>query len=306
MRFTPVFLVLAFVFGACSTPQDEEDTSTGSKPKVLCTTSIMADWLTNISGDAFEVTALLDKGIDPHTYKPSKGDLDAIRAADVIIYHGVHLEGKIIDVLEKIDGKLIIDAAANVPDSIIISDPNFPASKDPHYWFDTELVQFIVGDIAQQLSAAYPSSASQVQSATVNYQQEILTTSDSVQKIIERIIPEQRLVITTHDALSYFARTFGMRVRTLQGASTVSEFGLREITELVDFICANEVPAIFLENIVSPQAMESVQRGCLDKGFDVELGPELLSDSLGPDADQDTYLEMLLFNATLLKTYLAS
>ena len=306
MRFTPVFLVLAFVFGACSTPQDEEDTSTGSKPKVLCTTSIMADWLTNISGDAFEVTALLDKGIDPHTYKPSKRDLDAIRAADVIIYHGVHLEGKIIDVLEKIDGKLIIDAAANVPDSIIISDPNFPASKDPHYWFDTELVQFIVGDIAQQLSTAYPSSASQVQSATVNYQQEILTTSDSVQKIIERIIPEQRLVITTHDALSYFARTFGMRVRTLQGASTVSEFGLREITELVDFICANEVPAIFLENIVSPQAMESVQRGCLDKGFDVELGPELLSDSLGPDADQDTYLEMLLFNATLLKTYLAS
>ena len=305
MRFTPVFLVLAFVFGACSTPQDEEDTSTGSKPKVLCTTSIMADWLTNISGDAFEVTALLDKGIDPHTYKPSKRDLDAIRAADVIIYHGVHLEGKIIDVLEKIDGKLIIDAAANVPDSIIISDPNFPASKDPHYWVDTELVQFIVGDIAQQLSAAYPSSASQVQSATVNYQQEILTTSDSVQKIIERIIPEQRLVITTHDALSYFARTFGMRVRTLQGASTVSEFGLREITELVDFICANEVPAIFLENIVSPQAMESVQRGCLDKGFDVELGPELLSDSLGPDADQDTYLEMLLFNATLLKTYLA-
>ena len=305
MRFTPVFLVLAFVFGACSTPQDEEDTSTGSKPKVLCTTSIMADWLTNISGDAFEVTALLDKGIDPHTYKPSKGDLDAIRAADVIIYHGVHLEGKIIDVLEKIDGKLIIDAAANVPDSIIISDPNFPASKDPHYWFDTELVQFIVGDIAQQLSTAYPSSASQVQSATVNYQQEILTTSDSVQKIIERIIPEQRLVITTHDALSYFARTFGMRVRTLQGASTVSEFGLREITELVDFICANEVPAIFLENIVSPQAMESVQRGCLDKGFDVELAPELLSDSLGPDADQDTYLEMLLFNATLLKTYLA-
>ena len=305
MRFTPVFLVLAFVCGACSTPQDEVDTSTSSKPKVLCTTSIMADWLTNISGDAFEVTALLDKGIDPHTYKPSKGDLDAIRAADVIIYHGVHLEGKIIDVLEKIDGKLIIDAAANVPDSIIISDPNFPASKDPHYWFDTELVQFIIGDIAQQLSAAYPSSASQVQSATVNYQQEILTTSDSVQKIIERIIPEQRLVITTHDALSYFARTFGMRVRTLQGASTVSEFGLREITELVDFICTNEVPAIFLENIVSPQAMESVQRGCLDKGFDVELGPELLSDSLGPDADQDTYLEMLLFNATLLKTYLA-
>ena len=305
MRFTPIFLLLAFVFGACSTPQNEAVSRTDSKPIVLCTTSIMADWLTHISGDAFEVKALLDKGIDPHTYKPSKRDLDAIRAADVILYHGVHLEGKIIDVLEQIEGKLIIDAAANVPDSIIISDPNFPASKDPHYWFDTELVEFIVGDIAQQLTVAYPESMTQIQSATLEYQQEILTTSDSVQKIIESIHPTQRLVITTHDALSYFARTFGMQVRTLQGASTVSEFGLREITELVDFICENKVPAIFLENIVSPQAMESVQLGCQDKGFNVVLGPELLSDSLGPEADQDTYLEMLLYNATLLKTYLA-
>ena len=304
MRFTPVFLVLAFVFGACSSPQNEAVSPNSAKPKVLCTSSIMADWLTHISGDAFEVKALLDKGIDPHTYKPSKRDLDAIRAADVIVYHGVHLEGKIIDVLEKIEDKLIIDAAAHVPDSIIISDPNFPASKDPHYWFDTKLVQFIVGDLAQQLISAYPESKNQVQSATLKYQQEILTTSDSVQKIIEGIPVEQRLVITTHDALSYFARTFGMQVRTLQGASTVSEFGLREITELVDFICENKVPAIFLENIVSPQAMESVQRGCQDKGFNVVLGPELLSDSLGPNSDQDTYLEMLLFNATLLKTYL--
>jgi manganese/zinc/iron transport system substrate-binding protein len=265
----------------------------------------MADWLTHITGDAFEVKALLDKGIDPHTYKPSKRDLDAIRAADIIVYHGVHLEGKIIDVLEKIEDKLIINAAAQVPDSMIISDPNFPASKDPHYWFDTELVQFIVGDVAQQLSTAYPGSRTQVQTATLNYQQEIAIVSDSVQEIIESIPAEQRLVITTHDALSYFARTFGMRVRTLQGASTVSEFGLREITELVDFICEHKVPAIFLENIISPQAMESVQRGCQDKGFNVVLGPELLSDSLGPDSDQDTYLEMLLFNATLLKTYLA-
>ena len=115
---------------------------------------------------------------------------------------------------------------------------------------------------------------------------------------------EQRTVVTTHDALSYFARTFGLKVKTLQGASTVSEFGLREITDLVDFICAENIPAIFLENIVSPQAMESVQRGCVEKGCSVELGPELLSDSLGNEEDQDTYLEMLLFNAKLLVKYL--
>ena len=304
MRFTPFLLALGLLVASCSSNGTPDESKAEKKPIILCTTSIMTDWVSNITGDSFEVISLLDKGIDPHTYKPSKSDLDAIRAADVIIYHGVHLEGKIIDVLEKIQGKLIIDAASHVSDSIIISDPNFPASKDPHYWFDTDLVKFIIGDIGQALSAAYPENASSILANVQQYQGAISETTDSVAAIINSIPAENRLVVTTHDALSYWARTFGMKVNTLQGASTVSEFGLKEVTDLVNFICENGVPAIFLENIVSPQAMHSVQRGCQAKGCDVVLGPELLSDSLGPEEDQDTYLEMLTFNANLLAQYL--
>jgi manganese/zinc/iron transport system substrate-binding protein len=304
MRFTPFLLALGLLVASCSSNGTPDESKAEKKPKILCTTSIMTDWVSNITGDSFEVISLLDKGIDPHTYKPSKSDLDAIRAADVIIYHGVHLEGKIIDVLEKVQGKLIIDAASHVSDSIIISDPNFPASKDPHYWFDTDLVKFIIGDIGQELSAAYPENASSILANVQQYQGAISETTDSVASIINSIPAENRLVVTTHDALSYWARTFGMKVNTLQGASTVSEFGLKEVTDLVNFICENGVPAIFLENIVSPQAMQSVQRGCQAKGCDVVLGPELLSDSLGPEEDQDTYLEMLTFNANLLAQYL--
>ena len=304
MRFTPFLLALGLVLASCSPSSTSEESNADKKPIILCTTSIMTDWVSNIAGDSFEVISLLDKGIDPHTYKPSKSDLDAIRAADVIIYHGVHLEGKIIDVLEKIQGKLIIDAAAHVPDSIIISDPNFPASKDPHYWFDTELVKFIIGDIGQELSSEYPDNSSDILANVQQYQEAIAETTDSVAAIINSIPAENRLVVTTHDALSYWARSFNMKVNTLQGASTVSEFGLKEVTDLVNFICEKGVPAIFLENIVSPQAMESVQRGCQAKGCDVVLGPELLSDSLGPEENQDTYLEMLTFNANLLAQYL--
>jgi len=303
MRFTPIFLAILIAVTSCTIPENSA-TSEPSKPIILCTTSIMEDWVSNIAGEGFEVKAMLGKGIDPHTYKPSKKDLDAIRAADVIIYHGVHLEGKIIDVLEKIQDKLIIDAAAHVPDSMIISDPNFPASKDPHYWFDTELVQFIIGDIGQELSSAYPESNSEILAGVQQYQGAIALTTDSVTAIINSISKDNRLVVTTHDALSYWARTFNMKVNALQGASTVSEFGLKEVTDLVNFICAEGVPAIFLENIVSPQAMESVQRGCEAKGCPVVLGPELLSDSLGPEEGQDTYLEMLVYNANLLATYL--
>jgi manganese/zinc/iron transport system substrate-binding protein len=303
MTKLPILSLAFLALASCS--NGKEEVTTTAKPKIVCTTSIMTDWVQEITGDAFEVEALLGKGIDPHTYKPTKGDLDVLRSADVIIYHGVHLEGKTVDVLEKLKGKKVIDAAAHVSDTAIIHDPNFPASKDPHYWFDTELVKFIIGDIANELSSVYPDQSELLFKNALRYQKEIETTADSVRKIISSIPEENRQVVTTHDALSYFARRFNMHVKTLQGASTVSEFGLREVTELVNYICEHQLPAIFLENIVSPQAMESVQRGCEEKGCPVVLGPELLSDSLGPEQDQDTYLEMLLFNANLLSKFLA-
>ena len=129
-----------------------------------------------------------------------------------------------------------------MPDSIIISDPNFPASKDPHYWFDTELVKFIIGDIGQALSSAYPESDSEVLASVKEYQRAIAITTDSVAAIVNSIPYDNRLVVTTHDALSYWARTFNMKVNTLQGPSTVSEFGLKEVTDLVNFICEKAYP----------------------------------------------------------------
>lgn len=301
-------LFIAFValgLSACQTQDTQGNEVENTTIKVVATTSILTDWASNVLSEDFEVIALLKKGIDPHVYKPTKKDLDLLREADVILYHGVHLEGRIIDVLSKMQGKLIIDVSKDFTSKEIISDPNFPASQDPHYWFDTELVKKSINTITKEISAVYPATEQELKSRAHNYGLAIDAAALSVRDIIDQIDSNMRIVITTHDALSYFARTFNIKVNTLQGASTVSEFGLREITELVDFICENKVPAIFLENIVSPQAMESVQRGCEEKGFQVKLGPELLSDSLGSEEDQDTYLEMLTFNARTIAAYLA-
>jgi manganese/zinc/iron transport system substrate-binding protein len=264
----------------------------------------MTDWVSNVATDQMEVIPLLKVGIDPHVYKPSKKDLDLLREADVIIYHGLHLEGKIIEVLEHMDGKIIIDAAKNFPDELIIRDPNFPASTDPHAWFDRELAQNSVKTIVGELLQNYPDKAAGIELKMGQYFSVMDSVATEVNNIVNTIPEDQRLVITTHDALSYFARDYGLRVKTLQGASTVSEFGLREITDLVDFIVEQRVPAIFLENIISPQAMESVQRGCASKGFEVKIGPELLSDSLGSEENQNTYFNMLIFNAKTIAEYL--
>lgn len=300
MRYLLSFLTGLVLF-SCSPPTVEPANDT---IKVVCTTSIMTDWVSNIASEKIEVLPLLKVGIDPHVYKPSKKDLDLLREADVIIYHGLHLEGKIIEVLEHMEDKLIIDAAKNFPNELIIRDPNFPASIDPHAWFDKELAQNAIKTIVGELLQNYSDEAAGIQLKMDGYFSTMDSVAIEVNAIVDAIPEQQRLVITTHDALSYFARDYGLRVKTLQGASTVSEFGLREITDLVDFIVEQKVPAIFLENIISPQAMESVQRGCASKGFDVKIGPELLSDSLGSEEDQNTYFKMLIFNAKTIAEYL--
>ena len=300
MRYLLSFLTGLVLF-SCAAPTQE---STDDTIKVVCTTSIMTDWVSNVASENMEVIPLLKVGIDPHVYKPSKKDLDLLREADVIIYHGLHLEGKIIEVLEHMEDKLIIDAAKNFPKELIISDPNFPASTDPHAWFDKELAQNSVKTIVGELLQNYPDKAAGIELKMGQYFSVMDSVAVEVNTIVDAIPEQQRLVITTHDALSYFARDYGLRVKTLQGASTVSEFGLREITDLVEFIVEQKVPAIFLENIISPQAMESVQRGCASKGFEVKIGPELLSDSLGSEEDQNTYFKMLIFNAKTIAEYL--
>ena len=300
MRYLLSFLTGLVLFSCAAPTQDTADDTI----KVVCTTSIMTDWVSNVASDKMEVLPLLKVGIDPHVYKPSKKDLDLLRDADVIVYHGLHLEGKIIEVLEHMNNKLIIDAAKNFPDELIIRDPNFPASTDPHAWFDKALAQNSIKTIVGELSQFYSEESAGLLENMESYFTAMDEVAVEVDSIISTIPQEQRLVITTHDALSYFARQYGLRVKTLQGASTVSEFGLREITDLVDFIVEAKVPAIFLENIVSPQAMESVQRGCASKGFEVEIGPELLSDSLGSEQDQNTYFKMLIFNAKTIAEYL--
>ena len=300
MRYLLSFLTGLVLF-SCAAPilEPADDTI-----KVVCTTSIMTDWVSNVASEKMEVLPLLKVGIDPHVYKPSKKDLDLLREADVIIYHGLHLEGKIIEVLEHMEDKLIIDAAKNFPNGLIIRDPNFPASTDPHAWFDKTLAQNSIKTIVEKLSREFSEESAVLFENMGAYFSAMKGVAIKVDSIISTIPEEQRLVITTHDALSYFARQYNLRVKTLQGASTVSEFGLREITDLVDFIVEQRVPAIFLENIISPQAMESVQKGCASKGFDVKIGPELLSDSLGSEEDQNTYFDMLIFNAKTITEYL--
>ena len=96
-------------------------------------------------------------------------------------------------------------------------------------------------------------------------------------------IPEkQRVLVTAHDAFKYFGRAYQVEVKGLQGISTTAEFGLRDISELAEFISSRKIKAIFVESSVSPRAIEAVQEAVNRKAWELQIGGELYSDAMGP------------------------
>ncbi len=279
----------------------------GSKPGnnkgrflIITTTGMIADAVKNIAGDSAEVVSLMGPGVDPHLYKATHGDLEKLTEADVIFYNGLHLEGKMGEVLEKLGRtKPVIAVSDGVPDSLLRTAPGFQGAYDPHIWFDVELWRMAVQHVISFLADYDSVNASAYRQRGNAYLAKLDSLDRSVSVALEQIPQEQRVLITAHDAFGYFGDAYGIEVRGLQGISTVSEFGLRDVTELVDFIIGRRIKAIFVETSVSPKSIEAVVEGCRKKNWNVSIGGNLYSDAMGPEGTiEGTYIGMVNANVT--------
>lgn len=293
-------VALSILFGAffLTGCNPKKETEGNKKIKIVTTTGMIKDAVANIAGDKAEVIALMGPGVDPHLYKATQGDLEKLTSADIVFYNGLHLEGKMGEVLEKLGHrKPVIAITSEIPDSLLRTVPGFQGTHDPHIWFDVSLWREAVKSISGFLEQ-YDTAQSEFY--TTN-RQKYLSQMDSLHNAIQvsmKEIPEtQRVLITAHDAFGYFGDAYGVEVRGLQGISTVSEFGLRDVTELVNFIIERKIKAIFVETSVSEKSINAVIEGCQQKGWDVKIGGSLYSDAMGADGTAEgTYIGMVSKN----------
>ncbi|MDA9819328.1 zinc ABC transporter substrate-binding protein [Salibacteraceae bacterium] len=267
--------------------------------RIVCTTTMIWDAAQNLAPQGVEVFPLMKPGIDPHYFKPTLDDLALLRSADVILFNGLELEGKMTDILQKLGGDKIVSAVSEgfAPESYL----RHGSAIDPHVWFDPMLWSQSVQNIATTLSKALPNDA-------VAIDERLKVFQDSLNKIhnwtIEQLntIPEgNKIMFTSHDAFSYFSRAYSFRVKGLQGITTTAEFGLRDVTNMVDSIIKLKIPAVFTEQSVPPKYIEAVVEGCRQRGYSVNLGGELFSDSLGEaDTEEGTYLGTVRSNVNLI------
>ncbi|GJM30528.1 MAG: manganese-binding lipoprotein MntA [Cyclobacteriaceae bacterium] len=290
-----LILGLSLLMLAC---QQSSDQSSNSKLKVITTTTMIADAVANVGGDSLEVTALMGPGVDPHLYKATQGDLKKLRNADLVFYNGLLLEGKMGEVLEKLGRiKPVTAVSSDINPAQLLNSPLYENAYDPHIWFDVALWKQAVAKIAGTLQELDPGNAGYYRQNADNYLKRLDSLHQQVLTEIAQIPYQQRVLITAHDAFEYFGRAYDIEVRGLQGLSTLTEFGLKDITDLVQFIMERNIRAVFIETSISERSIQAVVEGCQNQGHDVRIGGSLFSDAMGAkNTPEGTYIGMVNAN----------
>lgn len=279
-------------------PKNAPDASSEGKIRIVTTIGMITDVVKNVGGEQVEVTGLMGPGVDPHLYKPTAKDIQSLRSAHIVFYNGLHLEAKMAEVLAKMSGDTKTVAVADgIDKELLLSLPDFDGQFDPHLWFDVTLWMKVVEKIRDTLSEFKPDAKAVFRDNTERYLAELAELHKYVKAQVENVPPEQRVLVTAHDAFNYFGKAYGFEVRGLQGISTVSETGIADVQELATFIAERRIPAIFVESSVSARSIEAVKAAVEAKGFDVQIGGELFSDAMGnAGTPEGTYIGMVRHN----------
>lgn len=257
-----------------------------NKPLVVCTTGQVGDMLGRIGGDFLVVKTLMGPGVDPHLYKPTPRDRRLLNAATAVFYNGLHLEGRMSELLESLGRHKPVFAVTDVLRSECPEKLRQPEGArevyDPHVWFDVALWARCVAYAGDKLSEVDSAHAAEYRRRAAEYQAELLALDAEVRQQIATIPKSRRVLVTAHDAFHYFSRAYDIEVYSLQGISTVDEADLSTVNRLVDLLVSRGIKAVFVESSVPARNVQALVQGCRARGHEVRIGGELYSDALGP------------------------
>jgi len=312
LKFAIVLMAWMALMHFSSCQSDSSSTTKADKNlQIVTTTGMIKDAVLNIVKDKATVNALMGTGVDPHYYKATQNDLSKLTDADIVFYNGLFLEGKMGEILEKMGRKKPVLAVSDEIERsrlrTLIDDESSEegAGKyDPHIWFDVALWMETVKYVAKKMQELDKENADFYKKNADAYLQQLASLHNSTKEKIGSISEEQRTLITSHDAFGYFGQAYDIEVKGLQGISTVTEFGLKDISNMVNSIVKEKIKAVFVESAVSQKPLEAVVEGCKKRNHEVKIGGSLFADAMGAeDTPEGTYIGMIEAN---VKTIVAA
>ena len=302
-RLVPLVIALLTTIG-CKPAENES-----GKPLVVATTTMVADLARAIGGNRVEVRGLMGPGVDPHNYVPKLGDTNLLESADAILYSGLHLEGRFQDSLEAMAGRgrNVVAVTGGIDAGKLLSpQEGFEGTKDPHVWGDPLLWAQAVGPVVETFSKIDPEGATAYRERGEAYRKELEELAAWVKAKLEQIPAERRILVTSHDAFFYFGSAFGFSVRGLQGVSTAAEAGLKDRSQLVEYLRSQGVPTVFSETSLNAKGISAVADEAGVKVSDEALFSDALGtpgDTITVDGeiyDRGTYIGMLKHNVNAI------
>jgi manganese/zinc/iron transport system substrate-binding protein len=316
-RAALVFIAAALLVS----PHAEEAVAADPAPratpiKVLATTAMIGDIVREVAGERAAVTTLMGPGVDPHLYRPTRGDVRAMLDADMVFYNGLNLEGKMSDTFVQVarSGKSVYavteligeDYVLGVPDGAAEpvpgdGDPAAASHLDPHVWMDPNGWMKATQVVIDALSTHDSLGASTYRERGEAYLSQLQQLDAYAKQAFATIPKDSRVLVTAHDAFNYMARAYGLDVQAIQGISTDSEAGLKRIEDLVDLLVTRRIAAVFTETSVSDKNIQALLDGARARGHAAKIGGTLFSDAMGePGAYEGTYVGMIDHNVTTI------
>ena len=273
--------------------------------KIGATVGMVADIVRAVAKEKAEVKSIIGSGVDPHVYNPTRSDVATLLKSDIIFYAGLLLEGQMSDILVKVSRKRPVYAVTELLQSDYLIHDAQTNHEDPHVWMDVNGWMKAVEVVADAMSTFDPPNQDYYSQNAKQYLKQLKQLNEYAKQTIASIPPEQRLLVTAHDAFNYMGRAYGIEVLGIQGLSTESEAGIKDINRIVDTLGNRKIPSVFVESSVSQKNVKALIEGAASRGHQVAIGGELYSDAMGPPGTYEgTYIGMIDHNVTVIASAL--
>jgi zinc/manganese transport system substrate-binding protein len=294
-----VLVALAFValawFGLTSVA------SAADKLKVAASFSVLGDMVKQVGGDRVDVVTFVGPNGDAHVYEPTPGDIKELAASKLLFINGLGLEGW-MERLEKSSGfkGTVVVATKGIKPRQMVEDEK--KITDPHAWQSLANGKIYAANIRDALIAADPAGKAIYEENAKKFIDGMTAMEANVKAAVDKMPPERRKIITTHDAFGYFGEAYGMELIAPEGVSTESEASAQDVAKIITQIKKEHIPAVFLENVTDSRLLDEIAS---ETG--AKIGGTLYSDALSPpDGPAATYLDMFRNNIDTLTAALSS
>jgi ABC-type Zn uptake system ZnuABC Zn-binding protein ZnuA len=188
--------------------------------KVVVTLPFMADVAHIVGGNQVTVTTLIPPGQDPHTYVPPADLADEVEAAEIIFYNGLGFEAPSQRFIEQhLAGRppMVIDIVRNVPSPSTqqpLDRPIYATARgdDPHLFLDPALAHVYAETISHTFIIADGLNSSYYDSRYRAYRDQITEVNDATKERIAGIPEADRVLVTQHNSLVWFAKRYGLTI----------------------------------------------------------------------------------------------